>query len=105
MPFVDSSPSNGVIADNEREYVKRWGDDWDWRYGDVHWCVLKTKRAACARSALACPPRLWLASRATPSHSHTWSHLSRSRRSHTRPATHCRYAYESDCEDWTTYPK
>jgi beta-mannosidase len=52
IPFVDSSPSNGVIADNDREYVKRWGDDWDWRYGDVHW-----------------------------------------------------YAYESDCEDWTTYPK
>lgn len=37
IPFVDSSPSNGVIADNDREYVKRWGDDWDWRYGDVHW--------------------------------------------------------------------
>jgi hypothetical protein len=37
MPFVDSSPSNGVIADNDREYVKRWGDDWDWRWGDVHW--------------------------------------------------------------------
>lgn len=52
LPFVDSSPSNGVIADNDQEYVKRWGDDWDWRYGDVHW-----------------------------------------------------YAYESDCEDWTTYPK
>ena len=39
-----------MAAYKDQEYVKRWGVDWDWRYGDVHW-----------------------------------------------------YAYESDCEDWSTY--
>jgi hypothetical protein len=37
MAFVDSSPSNGVIADDDRQFIKRWGEDWDPRYGDVHY--------------------------------------------------------------------
>uniref|UniRef100_A0A383W609 beta-mannosidase n=1 Tax=Tetradesmus obliquus TaxID=3088 RepID=A0A383W609_TETOB len=52
MAFVDSSPSNGAIVDDERQFVKRWGEDWDPRYGDVH-----------------------------------------------------HYAYDADCEDYSTYPK
>lgn len=42
MAFVDSSPSNGAIVDTPQQYVKRWGDDWDPRYGDVHHYAVST---------------------------------------------------------------
>jgi hypothetical protein len=35
VPFVDSSPSNGLEASTP--YVKRWGDSSDARFGDVHY--------------------------------------------------------------------
>lgn len=35
VPFVDSSPSNGLEA--SAPYVKRWGDSSDARFGDVHY--------------------------------------------------------------------
>lgn len=39
---MDSSPSNGVIVDNERQYIKRWGEDWDPRYGDIHFYAVSS---------------------------------------------------------------
>jgi len=34
-PFVDSSPSNGLLS--SQPYVKRWGDVQAWSWGDVHY--------------------------------------------------------------------
>ena len=47
VPWVDSSPSNGVVVDTAEMYVKKWGDPQSVHAGDVHFykCVRRGRGA------------------------------------------------------------